>query len=250
MTGRATDGLNWLSDDATWSHCNNFGYHMLWHRALFLLELGRKAEALVLYDTAMRAEQTDDFRDIANAASLLQRLELAGLSVANRWEELADKAERRIADRQLAFADLHYMLALLGAGRMSSARQLAAGMTAADGGYNAELSREIASPAAEALVAFAAGDHAAAVMLLGPVMPFLQQIGGSHAQRDVFEQIWLESLVRSGQPIAEGQLNARRLARHGRNRFASERLLRIAERRAAGVASVAVVALTTPAQLH
>ncbi len=70
---------------------------------------------LRLYDEEIRAEPTDDYRDIANGASLLARLELAGIPVGSRWEELAAKAEARIEDRRLVFADLHYLLALIGA---------------------------------------------------------------------------------------------------------------------------------------
>jgi tetratricopeptide (TPR) repeat protein len=195
MTGRAEDGLDWLANDGDWRHCNNFSFHMLWHRALFLLELGRTCEALRLYDLGMRAEETDDFRDIANAASLLQRLELCGVAVGARWEELA-------------------------------------------------------GPAADALIAFAAGDSAETVRRLAPVMPFLRMIGGSHAQRDIFEQIWLESLVRSGHPLAESQLHYRLAARGGRNAFARERLQRLATQRGQGEGVAAALLLTPETQLH
>jgi tetratricopeptide (TPR) repeat protein len=250
MTGRANEGLAWLGRDDDWRHCNNFGFHMLWHRALFMLELGQVADALALYDTGMRAEHSDDFRDIANAASLLQRLELIGVHVGGRWDELADKAERRVDDRQLAFADLHYMLALLGAGRLTPARRLAEGLLTASTGHNGEVSRDIAGPCAEALVAFQRGDHGAAVLLLTPVLPLLQGIGGSHAQRDIFAQIWLESLVRSGHPLAERHLSLRRLARNGCNSFAQDRLLRFSEDRASGRAALAALALTPPTPVH
>jgi tetratricopeptide (TPR) repeat protein len=246
MEGRARDGLAWLGNDGDWSRCNNFAAHLLWHRALFLLELGRSGDALALYDAGVRAEKTDDFRDIANAASLLQRLEIAGLSVGNRWEELADIAERRIDDRQLAFADLHYVMCLAGAGRPQSAMRLAQGLIAADGGRNAEISREIAAPAAGAIVAFAAGRYASAAELLGPVLPLMQQVGGSHAQRDVFAQVWLESLVRSGHPASEAELRGRLTARGGRNSFAQGRLARIVRQPSA----LAALALTPPVALH
>lgn len=125
MTGRARDGVAWLSHSQSWEHCSNFGFHLHWHMALFQLELGAIDAVLDLYDTAVRAVQTDDFRDLANAASLLQRLELEGVDVGHRWEELALIAEGRVADRRLVFADLHYMLALLGAGRETAAATIA-----------------------------------------------------------------------------------------------------------------------------
>jgi tetratricopeptide (TPR) repeat protein len=84
-TGRARDGLTWLSGrEASWAHCNNFRFHVWWHRALMHLDLGEYDVALALYDADIRAEKTDDYRDISNAASLLSRLELEGEDVGGR----------------------------------------------------------------------------------------------------------------------------------------------------------------------
>jgi tetratricopeptide (TPR) repeat protein len=251
MTGRASEGLNWLSDKSQWEHCNNFSFHMAWHIALFQLELGRNHEALALYDSAIRAEKTDDFRDIANAASLLQRLEIAGLSVGNRWEELADLAERRIRDRQLVFADLHYMLALLGAGRFGTAETMVRSMLdETPVGHNGRLSAEIGVPVAAGLVAFAAGRMEEAVQLLEPLRDKIQPIGGSHAQRDVFQQVYLEALVRSGAPQAKAALESRLASRSGTNLFASERLARILNRSALGKVALQTLGLTPTLQVH
>ena len=95
MTGRTEDGIRWIEGqrDRGFRHCNNFGGHLFWHLALFKLERGAVAEVFELYDRKIRHDKTDDFRDIANGASLLMRLELDGHAVGTRWEELADKAE-------------------------------------------------------------------------------------------------------------------------------------------------------------
>jgi tetratricopeptide (TPR) repeat protein len=251
MTGRAEEGLSWLSDQSQWAHCNNFAYHMHWHVGLFQLELGRVNDALHLYDSAIRNQKTDDYRDIANAASLLRRIELDGLSVGNRWEELADIAERRIDDRQLAFADLHYLIALLGAGRFSSAESLVSGMLASRGnGQNGQLSAEIGAPLAAGLVAFQAGRMAKAVEFLAPLQPEIQRIGGSHAQRDVFQQIYLEALVRSGAPATVNVLKGRQIDRNGSNRFAERRLNAVLDASAHGQFALQALALTPALQTH
>jgi tetratricopeptide (TPR) repeat protein len=251
MTGRADEGLAWLADAAAWSHCNNFGYHLHWHAALFQLELGRAGEALRLYDQAIRAERTDDYRDVANAASLLQRLELDGHDVGDRWDELAAIAERRVEDRQLAFADLHYLLALLGAGRFGSAEILVRGLLCAGPDcHNGELSGEIGAPLAAGLVAFRAGRCAEAVSLLEPVRRRLQAIGGSHAQRDVFEQIYLEALVRAGAGHCAGSLAERRAMRGGRDRFAERRLSGRLGQTGRGQLAAIALSLTPPPRAH
>ena len=76
MTGRAADGLGWISGrEAAWQHCNNFRYHVWWHIALMHLDLGNYDKVLELYDDYFRKDKTDDYRDISNATSVLLRLE-------------------------------------------------------------------------------------------------------------------------------------------------------------------------------
>ena len=238
MTGRAAEGARFLAaNEAALAHCNNFSYHVFWHLALFQLEIGERAAALALYDLRIWAEHTDDFRDIANAASLLTRLEIDGIVVGARWDELADIAERRISDRTLVFADLHYLMALAAAGRVPAAQAFVAGIiwrpAVSDQGW---IAQEIGLVAATAIEAFYCGKFAECALGLQRIRPKLYQIGGSNAQRDVFEQIMLEAMVRAGMHSEVRQLLRERLTRRSHNRFASERLVRVdrAERMLAG----------------
>ncbi len=218
MTGRARDGLDWLSGrEGSWAHCNNFRFHVWWHRALMHVDLGEHHAALALYDADIRAEKTDDYRDISNGASLLARLELEGVNIGNRWEELADLSENRATDGCLAFADLHYMLALCGGDRDHAAAGLIARMQSARPAGN-EAQRVIAHPGlhvAQGLQAFAAGEYSVAWMHLRAGWGDLQQIGGSHAQRDVFDRITIEAALRGGYTDAAGALLRDRMARRG-----------------------------------
>jgi len=232
MTGRAREGADFLEANSNAvDHCNNFAFHVFWHLALFRLELCDRAGALALYDTRIRAEKTDDFRDIANAASLLARLEIDGVIVGSRWDELADIAERRVKDRTLVFADLHYLIALLGAGRRDCADQLVAAFTGRDPASDqGRVAQSVGVAAANAIEAFYHGRFAEAASGLLEVRPNLFQVGGSHAQRDVFEQILLEAMVRADMRSEAQLLMRERLARRSHNRFASERLSRLGPR--------------------
>lgn len=231
MTGRTDDGIRWIEGrDWQFRHCNNFGGHLFWHLALFKLEKGQVGEVLALYDQKIRAEKTDDFRDIANAASLLSRLGLDGHDVDERWEELADKAEARLEDRSLVFADLHYLLALIGAGRREAASRLARSLASEMPGHGSQAlpARRAGAGIAQGLLAFQAGRVDEALGHFLPARAQLGLIGGSDAQRDVFEQVVIESALRSGETRLARSILSRRLAeRGGRNRFASDRLQRM-----------------------
>jgi tetratricopeptide (TPR) repeat protein len=244
MTGRADEGVAWLGDGRTLSHANNLRFHITWHLALFRLERGETAEVLRLYDEEIRAEQTDDYRDIANGASLLARLDYAGVDVGSRWEELAAKAEGRVHDGRLVFADLHYTLSLLGAGHHDGAETIARSLAEDAHGHPSSERREAArngALAAFGLIAFSEGDYAEAARLLGAARSGLVAIGGSHAQRDLFEQAYAESLIRAGSLDRAADTLSDRLARRGgANLFAAGRLAQLRGRPAGRLAALAV----------
>ncbi len=221
MTGNAKAGLEWLeSREEAWSHCNNFRYHVWWHKALMHLDLGQTDVVLDLYDHEIRKDKTDDYRDISNATSLLMRLELEGVPVADRWEELSELCANRTEDGSLIFADLHYLLALAGRGRKNETLQLVRRIhdDASHAGQN-EARERMADPgraAASGLEAFGEGDFALAFEHLAQARSSMQLAGGSHAQRDVFERMTIDAGLRAGRLCdVTAILDARRAQRGG-----------------------------------
>lgn len=202
MTGQAKAGLAWLSGrDSAWAHCNNFRYHVWWHKALMHLDLGQFDEVFALYDSEVRKEKTDDYRDISNATSLLCRLELDGVAVGNRWEELAALSQERCDDGCLIFADLHYLLALVSDNRTEATKRLISRIRQDARTGSGEAAHRMAQPgvaAAAALEAFGEGNYTAAYLSFKTARPSLQMAGGSHAQRDVFERLTIDSALRAG----------------------------------------------------
>jgi hypothetical protein len=242
MTGRSAEGIAWLAPQVhRWAHCNNFGYHVWWHLALFHLDQGAFDRVLDLYDTKVRAEHTDDYRDIANGASMLVRLEIEGMDVGDRWEELAELAAGRVEDGAVVFADLHYLLALHGGTRCPEADRLVARIARDAQRCDHEM-HEVAAvaglPTAQGLAAFRAGNYDLAFKWLAAAQPLSQRIGGSHAQRDVFSRLLVEAGLRAGRwQDAERALLARTARRGAEDGFTSRRREAIARRATAGLAA-------------
>ena len=200
--GRLTEGLAFMREVSdSWTGLNSFMVtHNWWHVALFLIDLGRDDEALAVYDRHVWGVVKAYSQDQIGAASLLARFELAGIDVGERWQDLAGHLTDRLDDHVLPFLDLQYLYGLARAGRPEAdtllhnieafAQQTQASARAAW--------QRVAVPAAHGLLAHARGDHAAAIEGLGQALPRLIDIGGSHAQRDLFEQVYLDALVRSG----------------------------------------------------
>lgn len=202
MTGRAKEGLEWIDGkEAAWQHCNNFRYHVWWHIALMHLDLCNYDKVLELYDENIRKDKTDDYRDISNATSVLLRLEFEDVDVGDRWQELSDVASRRTDDNCVAFADLHYMMAFCGNFDERPATELLLNMQLSENRHHHDLARIIHEPgvlAATGLEAFRDENFTIAYDCLTKARPTLQAIGGSHAQRDVFERLAIESALRGG----------------------------------------------------
>ena len=203
MTGRTAEGLAWIEDRRPfWTECNNFALHMSWHAALFHMESGRFDASLALFDKEIWPRATEDFRDLSNAISLLARLDALGVHTGDRWQALADVAEARRQDMTYCFASLHYLLALLAAGRIEKAGDLLQAMErpAMPGNDQERVMRHAARPLARLLYERANGrsrrcDPEA-------ILSGLPSVGGSNAQRDMF----LISL--SGLAVDQGDLTA------------------------------------------
>ncbi len=229
MQGRHRDGIGWVqANESDWNQCNNFRFHVWWHRCLYHLELGEYDQVLSLYDSDVRAESTDEYLDITNGAAMLWRLEQEGVDVGGRWAELGERSAERVSDHQLCFADAHYVMALAAAGRDGDAERLinemrdgAAGEMASQG----EVYRQIGLPLSEAMVAARRGDHARVLDIMLPVRENLYLIGGSHAQRDVWERTLLESALAAGRSslaraLASERVEVKPSSAYGWRRFA------------------------------
>jgi tetratricopeptide (TPR) repeat protein len=209
MQARRSEGIAWLSRlSPHWEGGNNLQHHLWWHCALYHLEYGDFTTVLELYDTRFRnlsslltRAQPDVYIDIQNAASMLFRLELQGVDVGARWEELADRAEERIGDCVSAFTVPHWMMALTASGRMEAARKLLDGLRAQGNaaGTLGPILRDCALPVSEAIMAHRSGQYARAVELMRPALGEMHRLGGSHAQQDVLEQLFLDAAFHAGQ---------------------------------------------------
>jgi tetratricopeptide (TPR) repeat protein len=218
MQGRARDGIGWIGGlDRNWDACHNFRYHILWHRCLFHVDLEEWDRALELYDREVRDQSTEEYLDITNAASMLWRLEQNGIEVGRRWQELAERSAQHVGDRMLVFADAHYAMALAAAGDAEGHLADLRDWAASGSGTEALLLQECGLALIEGLVAYRRGEWARAVDLLVPIRRAIRRVGGSHAQRDVFQRTLVDAALRDERWSLARALVAERLARKPEN---------------------------------
>jgi hypothetical protein len=215
---RADEGIAFLESVAPmWAELNSFmRSHNWWHLALFYISRGRTADVLKSYDTHVWGISKTYSQDQIGATSLLARMEFAGIDPGDRWQDVADHIAARGTDTVNPFLTLQYLYALARADRPESVPLMAAIETrAATPSHDQTAWAEVALPAARAILARAKGDHPTAIRLMGQALPRMAETGGSHAQRDLFEQIHLDALLRAGRlSTAQQVLEMRRTFDH------------------------------------
>jgi tetratricopeptide (TPR) repeat protein len=216
-TGDAAGGAgfveNWLQgyDRAGHLHC-----HLSWHLALFELARGNAERARAVYLDSIRPSvaKAAPMLVLADAASFLWRWRFYETDppLEDEWTEVAAHARRHFPHAGLAFADLHTSLVEAGTGdekglqsRIDGLRSLARDGRLPPG--------EVAPALCAGVAALGRGDNAEAAQILEPALADLPRIGGSHAQREVFEDSLIVAYLGSGQSAKAAPLLRARLAR-------------------------------------
>ena len=197
-------------------HC-----HLSWHLALFELALGNADSARAIYFDNIRPSValSAPMLSLADSASFLWRWQLygAGSPTEQAWTEVVEHARRHFPRAGLAFADLHAGIAEAAIGDNVGLGARIEGLR----GLN-EQDRlppgKVAPSLCAGIGALARGDNAAAAPVLETALTDLPRIGGSHAQRELFEDSLIVAYLRSRQLGKAAPLLRARLARRPSSR--------------------------------
>jgi tetratricopeptide (TPR) repeat protein len=180
-------------------HASYLHGHLSWHVALTALEAGDLDGALAIYQQQIRPAGAPypPLNVFTDCASLLWRLSLAGKTgLEPHWQEVAAYGDRFFPQAGAHFADVHYALVAAATGSGVLATRLAQ-MESRDADGNL-------APGSSAIglcrgtQAFTEGDHDGAIRILEPLMPAVVRIGGSHAQRELWEDTLIVAYLRAG----------------------------------------------------
>ncbi|MSP67773.1 MAG: hypothetical protein EXQ96_06690 [Alphaproteobacteria bacterium] len=108
----------------------------------------------------------------------------------------------RVADAGRPFNDAHFLMALLAADRAAEAKDLIANVrkvAATPGAVSQRLNQEVGVPLLEGVQAWMLGEFASAVARLMPIRYQIHRVGGSHAQRDLFQLTLIDAALKSSQ---------------------------------------------------
>lgn len=188
--------------------------HLHWHRALHALALGHGDEVAALWRRAVAPGAVPTaFSRVEDGAGLLWRCHLRGLDGWDRaWDQLAGPAAEVAAAPRVPLVAACAVVVLAALGDQATLDRLLA--AAADlAARGAPVPVEVLAAVAAAATASFAADWEGVATALGPVRGELGRLGGSRAQREVFDDAFLTGLVLGGRGDEALPVLAERLAR-------------------------------------
>ncbi|XP_033940867.1 tetratricopeptide repeat protein 38 [Pseudochaenichthys georgianus] len=204
MTAQVDKGLKFMeSREKDWQVSDVLASHNYWHWALCFIEKGQYEAALQIYDSQVfrRCKATGSMLEAVDASSMLYRLELEGVCVKDRWRELFQITQPHTDDHVTLFNDAHFFMASLGAKESRCSQRLLEGLQelSKEPGVNLQhqMGRTIGVPMCQAMMEYDRGNYNRTVDLLLPIRYRLVNIGGSDAQRDVFNQLLIHAAMKS-----------------------------------------------------
>lgn len=238
-TGDAEGGANFLREWLVgYDAANQLYVHNHWHLALFELAAGNLERVVDLYDRVIRPEVSTSppLGTVADAAALLWRCNLTERPATELpWEPLAEWSRKMFPQPGMTWADAHCMIAWAAVNDQAKLGQLIEQLrdrVAAGKVYAGAMFPVLG----EGFQAFAAEDWERAATTFDSIAPEVIRLGGSHAQRDVFEETRIEAHARAGHLEAARNLLEERLDRRPNGRD-SRWLERINRQYAGGAAA-------------
>ena len=189
--------------------------HVTWHQALLALDHGDIDRASAIYANTIQPKinPAPPINVMTDGVSLLWRLQASGHKVAgDSWRELAAQAERWFPKAGNSFVDVHMGLLAAMAGDFGALEQRIADLEARrDQGKLP--AGQVVPDICRAARAFAEENYRKCAGILEPVAAEVVRVGGSHAQREMIEDMLLIALMKSGEAAKASELLDRRLHR-------------------------------------
>lgn len=211
MQSRVQEGIELLDEAAQFlNDYNLFRGHLWWHLSLFKLSRGRFDEVLDLFDREVYPQSSAFYLDVQNGASLLARLEFQGVDVGlARWERLAQASLLGATQSILWFTAMHHVMALMRSGRVSAVQSALDYLRAAGtSSRQAALAHELAQAGA----AFYQDKPREALERMLAARQRHGELGASHAQQDLYDQIMVTAALQLGDLPRVRQLLKARLS--------------------------------------
>ncbi|RNA29704.1 tetratricopeptide repeat 38 [Brachionus plicatilis] len=195
-----------LSTQKDWNYCDFIRGHNYWHLCLFYLEKQEYGNVLDILDNNEAFLDPKMSIDMINVSSLLSRLKLDGFNdkeyLRKKFDDLKKKFGDRIDQHGYMYSDFHMALIYSMVGSEQEKEMYTKSMeefigNESVGHFIRNLNDKLGRKIVKALFDYGEKNFDKSVDLLYPIRYELKKIGGSNAQRDIFNLILIDSCMRS-----------------------------------------------------
>ena len=164
-----------------------------------LIDNQMEDKVLKFYDNSILNIKSDEYLDLTNNISLLLRLEILGINVGKRWEYNFTKVQNRLDDNLLAFVDIHFMICLCFIDKKIANKYLKSIKKYHDKNQDtySEISRNLSYSLCESIIFYIDKKYKKSIFILEDLIVKSYLIGGSNAQRDIFELILFDCFLKT-----------------------------------------------------
>jgi tetratricopeptide (TPR) repeat protein len=199
----------WLSE---YDRQMPFYCHLSWHLALFELAQGHYSRAVEIYDNDIAPAVASPTK-LADLASFRWRQQLYGCSAGELdWQAMRQLAEAAAGAPAMGFFAAHAAFWCAVVQDEATLGRLIGGLRDLDAKGH-PVAGSVALPLVQGIAAFGRGDYDETIRQIEPVTGDIIRLGGSHAQREVFEDTLLGAYLRGGHFDKAETLLQQRLAR-------------------------------------
>ncbi|CAF0818102.1 unnamed protein product [Brachionus calyciflorus] len=201
------EGINFLlKTENDWQTCEFIRGHNYWHLCLFYLENQEYEKIIDILDNNPSFSKPQMTIDLVNSSSLLFRLKLDGFKdsgyLDTKFKELKNVFNDRLIQHGYIYSDSHMAMiyAMCGTDKEKKVYLDSLQDFISDTNFSKfirKLNLKISGKLYEALFSYGEGNFSKTVDLLYPIRYDLFKIGGSNAQRDIFNLILIDACFRS-----------------------------------------------------
>ena len=195
-----------LKNEKDWINCDFISGHNYWHLSLFYLEKQEYEKVVDILESVESFFNPKMTIDMINVSSLLIRLKLDGYNdneyLKNKFNDLKKKFGDRIDHHGYIYSDFHMALIYAISGTeqekakyLESFERFINNFSVSD--FLTSLNDNLGRKIFRALFYYGEKKFDQAVDILFPIRYELKKIGGSNAQRDIFNLILIDCCFRS-----------------------------------------------------
>lgn len=204
MTSRYDDGIQFMNQsESMWNFSNQIADHNYWHWSLYYLTKGEFESAVDILDRKLIHRPGFD------SLSLSYLLSMENSACNNVGEKYGERIEEIVkpymANHHRSFIDAHVMMGLCASKKFDEAEQFMS-----ESIKNELLhGRNVNESLLRSILAYSREKYTECLELLWPIRYDIKQIGGSDAQRDLFNLMLINACLRSSKlehKLLAGQL--------------------------------------------